>query len=111
MHVILYRFKIIFNYIAVASALIHAFLGFNFQVLLTIFFPSHWMLSHKTIVKTIASCEKKRTTRVPVVFSSFSHNVFEVNFQILGLFGSDFEKSFNLSNSTVNLTDVYSHEW
>ena len=36
----------------VASAPIHAFPDFFYPVLCTIFFPSHWMFSHITIVKT-----------------------------------------------------------
>ena len=41
-----------------ASAPSHTFLQFFEPVLRTIFFPSHWLLSHKTIVKTMASSER-----------------------------------------------------
>ena len=43
-----------FSYIAEASAPIHAFL---IPALYTIFFPSHWLLSHKTIVEKTDSSE------------------------------------------------------
>ena len=43
-----------FIYILAATAPIHAFL----KVLSTIFFPSHWMLSHITIVETMDSSER-----------------------------------------------------
>ena len=50
-------FKQYFSYIAVASAPINALLEF-FRVICTIFFPSHWLLSHITTVKTRDSSER-----------------------------------------------------
>ena len=41
-----------------ATAPIHAFLELFKPVLSTIFFPSHWLLSHITIVETIDSSER-----------------------------------------------------
>ena len=41
-----------------ASAAIHACLEFLQPVLHTIFFPSHWLLSHITIVETTDSSER-----------------------------------------------------
>ena len=43
---------------AAASALTHAFQKFFLQVLRTIFFPSHWLLSHIGIVETMVSDER-----------------------------------------------------
>ena len=40
---------------AATSAPTHAFLEFFQQVFSTIFFPSHWLLSHITIVETMDS--------------------------------------------------------
>ena len=42
----------------VASAPIYAFLEFLKPVLRTIFFPSHWLLSHILIVETTDSGER-----------------------------------------------------
>ena len=52
------RFNAVISYITAASAPIHDFLEFLKQVLRTIFFPSHWLLSHITIVVTIDSSER-----------------------------------------------------
>ena len=52
------RFQQYFSFIAAASALIHAFLEFFQPVLNTIIFPSHWLLSHVTIVETTDSGER-----------------------------------------------------
>ena len=41
-----------------ASSPIHAFLEFFSPVLRTIFFPSHWLLSHLNIVETTDSSER-----------------------------------------------------
>ena len=43
----------------VASTIIHAFLEFFTPVLHTIFFSSHRMLSHITIVKVMDSCKRE----------------------------------------------------
>ena len=40
------------------SAPIHAFLEFFLPVFHTIYFPSHWLLSHTTIVEAIESAER-----------------------------------------------------
>ena len=53
-------FQQYFNYIMAASAPIHAFLDFFKPVLRTIFFPSHWLLSHLTIVKTTDNGVRER---------------------------------------------------
>ena len=50
-------FQQYFSYITAASAPIHAFLEFFLPVLCTIFVPSHWLLSHVTIVETMDSVE------------------------------------------------------
>ena len=42
-----------------ASAGIHDFLEFFLPVLRTIFFPSHWLLSHITIVETLDIGERR----------------------------------------------------
>ena len=47
-----------YMYIAAASAPIHALLELFQPVLRTIFFPSHWLLSHITIVETTDSGER-----------------------------------------------------
>ena len=47
-----------FSYIMAASAPIYAFLEFIEPVLCTIFFSSHWLLSHITIVETMDSSER-----------------------------------------------------
>ena len=52
-------FQQYFSFIAAASAPIHAFLEFFLPVLRTTSFPSHWLLSHITIVKTTDSCERE----------------------------------------------------
>ena len=44
-----------FSDIEVARALIHHFLKFLLPVVHTIFFRSHWLLSHLTIIKTMDS--------------------------------------------------------
>ena len=53
------RFHQYFSYIAVACAPMHAFLEFLQPVLSRILFPSHWMLSHITIVETMDSSERQ----------------------------------------------------
>ena len=56
----LYRhFQQYVSNIASANALFNAFLEFLKPVLGTIFFLSHWLLSHITIVETMDSCERK----------------------------------------------------
>ena len=52
-----------FSYIIVASAAIHAFLEFFQPALQTILFPSHWLLSHITIVETIDTCCTEQITQ------------------------------------------------
>ena len=34
------------------------FPGVSVTIFHTLFFPSHWLLSHKTIIKTVISCER-----------------------------------------------------
>ena len=51
-------FSAVFNSIAAASAPIRAFLVFFETVLRTIFFPSHWLLSHVTIGETTVNGER-----------------------------------------------------
>ena len=53
-------FQLYFSYIAVASSPIQTFLKFFNQLLCTIFFPSHWLFSHITIVETTDSGERGR---------------------------------------------------
>ena len=55
------RFQQYFSYIPAASAPVHAFLEFFLPVLSTIFSPSHWLLSHITIVQTMDSSEREMT--------------------------------------------------
>ena len=52
------RFLHYFSNIAADNALIHAFLEFFLLVLLTIFFTSHWLLSHITIIETMDSSKR-----------------------------------------------------
>ena len=52
-------FQQYFSYIVAFSAPIHTFLEFFQQVLRTIFFPSHCLLSHITIVDTMDSSERE----------------------------------------------------
>ena len=53
-------FQHYFSYIEVASAPIHAFLGFFFKPeLRKIFFPYHWLLTHKTTLLTIDSNDRR----------------------------------------------------
>ena len=47
-----------FSYIVATTAPIHVFLEFFLPGFYTIFFPSQWLLSHNTIVKTTDSGEK-----------------------------------------------------
>ena len=51
-------FNSIFNNITAASVLIHAFLDFFQPVICTKLFPSHWLLSHITIVETTNGGER-----------------------------------------------------
>ena len=51
-------YNMYFSYITAASAPIHTFLEFFYSVLHTIFFPSHWLLSYLTTVKTTDSGER-----------------------------------------------------
>ena len=44
-----------FSYIVAASASNHAFLEFLLPLLSRVFFPSHWLLSHITIIETMDS--------------------------------------------------------
>ena len=48
----------LFSYITSTSSPINAFQEFFLTVLRTIFFLSHWLLSHMTIVETI-DCDEK----------------------------------------------------
>ena len=41
-----------------ASAAIRAFLEFFKPMLRTVFFPTHWLLSHFTIVQAMDSCDR-----------------------------------------------------
>ena len=51
-------FSTYFSYITAASTPTHAFLEFFLPVLCKIFFPSHRLLSHITIIKTMDSSER-----------------------------------------------------
>ena len=51
-------FQRYFSYITAASAPNHAFFELFLPALRTIFFPSHWLLTHLTIVETTDSGER-----------------------------------------------------
>ena len=55
---------------ATVSAPIYAFLEFFLPVLSTIFFPSHWPLSHKTIVEAKNSAERGMNPIAVTIISS-----------------------------------------
>ena len=64
-------FQHYFSYIMAPSAPVNAFLELLLPLLRTIFFPSHWLLSHITIVETMVSHErssilKKKSTSIIV---------------------------------------------
>ena len=52
------RFQHHFGFIAAVGALTDTFLEFLLLVLLAIFFPSHWLLSHITMDDTVDSSER-----------------------------------------------------
>ena len=54
-------FQQYFSYIAAASAPTYSFLEFFLLVLRTIFFSSHWLLSHITIVETTDNGESLKS--------------------------------------------------
>ena len=63
--------NIIFSsYTAVACAPIYAFLEFFKPVLCTMFFPSHWLVSHKTIFETMESGERSMNPVAITITSS-----------------------------------------
>ena len=63
-------FQQYFNYMAAESAPIHSFLKFFLPLLRTIFFPSHCLLSHITIVETTDSGERGMN---PVAMTIINH--------------------------------------
>ena len=70
------RFQQYVSNIAYAGAPIDAFLEFLKPVLGTIFFLSHWLLSHKTIVEKMDSGERK--------IESFRNDYHQSSERILG---------------------------
>ena len=64
---------IIYYYITAVSAPIHAFPDFFQPVLRAIFFPSHWLFSHITIVETTERGDRGRN---PVDYHEFSERIF-----------------------------------
>ena len=63
-----------FSFILVASPLIHAVLSFLLQVVGTIFFQNHWLLSQIIIVESIFSVEEELSPIVMTISNPGQEN-------------------------------------
>ena len=67
-------FKTVFQLNPVASATIHVFLEFSLPGLHTIFLPSHWLLFHLTILKTMdRNIDRAGDRTSDILFSRTGH--------------------------------------
>ena len=81
------HFQQYFSYIMAASVPINAYLEFFKPLFRTIFFPSHWLLSHITIVETTDSGERGMN---PVTMTIFK-NICQAGDQTSGLLFSSLQ--------------------